>query len=231
MRYEFGIEQTYQWIAACHGGKAANILDIGAGQGRLASRLRAEGFKVTAIDRSENAVAKVNDAGVNVLHADALNFTSYERFELATLVMCAHHLHPLDKALAQVVRNLAPLGQLAIEDFALEDVDFQTAKWFYELRSELCGDENPGDPIRQWQEEHIHEPKLNSGEQIIAAVRVHFEILAIERTPYFYKYLAAKALDTKWRGDLAKKLFAQESELIAIGSIRPIGLRLHARLF
>ena len=226
MRYAFGTEQTFQWIAKFLNDKKSTILDVGAGQGRLAARLRSEGFNVTAIDRSEKAIAKAAEAGVNVLQADALQFLSKERFDLAVLVMCAHHLHPIDAAFKQVAKNLKPGGQLMIEDFALEDVDAATAKWFYNLRSNLCGDAVPADPLLRWQEEHVHEPKLYSGNQIINAVEAVFNNVRVEHTPYFYKYLAAKALDEKWRDGLAEQLFAQESELIAEGRIRPIGLRI-----
>lgn len=102
------------------------ILDIGAGDGRLARPLAEDGHHVVAIDRDPQAVAICTDAGIDARLADALDPGALESIEPpfdAALCLGNTLLEFADPdaaiALLQgLERLLAPGGFLAIDAFA-----------------------------------------------------------------------------------------------------------------
>jgi len=82
--------------------------------------------------------------------------------------------------------------------------------------------------LKEWWREHgdEHHP-FNRGEAILAAVRERFEVLHVERGPYFYRYLADRIAEHTGV-DHGAALFDLEQRLIAGGRIKALELRIVA---
>ena len=92
---------------------AGTALDVGAGEGRNARWLASRGWRVTATDFSDAAVAGMRAlAGVDVVVADATRWRAPEPVDLA--VLCYLQLPPeaLAAAIARAAESLAPGGTL-----------------------------------------------------------------------------------------------------------------------
>ena len=82
------------------------ILEVGAGRGEVARRLRAAGHSVTAIDSSADAVRAAADDGIEVTHADFMEFQA-DPFDAVVFTRSLHHLNPLQPNVLEVpVREL-----------------------------------------------------------------------------------------------------------------------------
>ena len=110
----------YRHIARRSGGR---VLDLGAGTGRVAAALAADGVEVVALERSAAmrtaGASRCKAAGVRVLDADLRNFHLDEPFDL---IICAlstfqHLLTRADQlaALGCMRRHLAPDGLVVID--------------------------------------------------------------------------------------------------------------------
>jgi len=104
---------------------AADVLDLGAGTGRVATHLARRGHRVWALDHDEvlvdvlRARAEAEEAGVTGAVADARNFSLPNRFGLICAPMQLAHLFTGDERssmLASVASHLEPGG---IAAFAL----------------------------------------------------------------------------------------------------------------
>lgn len=114
--------EMWRQIAAAH--QPARILELGAGAGRVALPLAADGHHVAAVDASPAMLAlgcePMRDAGIHIIQADIRDLpTDLGEFNL---VICAlgtfqHLLTRADQlaALTAAARLLAPNGQLALD--------------------------------------------------------------------------------------------------------------------
>lgn len=222
MKDAFARAETLRFIGA-HTRPGARILDAGAGRGALAALLRAQGFDVTAIDRSEKSVAAAAAAGIEVTLADLRNDVPGPPFDTIVLSMVAHHLNPLAPTLARLTSRLAPGGALLIEDFGVDLVDADAAHWFYERRVALGGPPTSGSetaPLALWNAEHFADPPLHSSVTLMAAADPLGA--TVERVPYLYRYLSATAGDTHWTPSLGERLFAEEGARFRFSGLRLI---------
>lgn len=88
------------------------ILDFGAGFGYIARGLAAHGYRVTVLEKSANAVASMQQAGMRVV--DSLDALQQERFDAIALWHVLEHIdHPLE-ALQSLRRLLNPGGSFLI---------------------------------------------------------------------------------------------------------------------
>src|SRR5687768_4192415 len=77
---------------------AATVLEVGAGDGRLAARLLARGFSMKAVDVDEEAVAGSVARGIDAVRMDYFDVRG--RFDALLFTRSFHHLWPLDAAVA-----------------------------------------------------------------------------------------------------------------------------------
>jgi SAM-dependent methyltransferase len=107
------------WIELARGA-GGPVLDVGAGTGRVALRLAAAGFEVTALDRDPELLAvlseRAEEAGLDIetVVADAAGFELPRRFALIAVPMQTLQLLPeRDGFFAAAARALLPGGLVA----------------------------------------------------------------------------------------------------------------------
>ncbi len=121
------------------------ILEVGAGDGRLARALQDAGHHVTAIDLDRRCVAEARQRGVDAHFANWLEYppTSAEHedseataappapFDAVLFSRSLHHIAPLDTAVARAVAPaiLVPGGRIIVEDFSFAAMDRATLRW------------------------------------------------------------------------------------------------------
>jgi SAM-dependent methyltransferase len=107
---ELDEEQTL--LAAVAEVRPRRVLDVGCGDGRLASLYGAA--EVICVDSSEAAVAAARARGLDARLADAeqLPFAD-ESFDVVTASHMLYHVPDQDRALAEFVRVLRPAGRFA----------------------------------------------------------------------------------------------------------------------
>lgn len=233
----------------------AKVLEVGAGNGRLAARLGAAGWRVKAIDVDAEAVEAAQAAGVDAARVDFFELGG-DRFDALLFTRSFHHLSPLSAAIAQTRALLAPGGTLVLDEFAHDEIDLTSAAWFYDVQAllEEAGvlaadhrrgrhgqpghhdhhhreDEQspPSTPLERWQRRLAHDPPLHGGQAMVAALEADFEVQSIQRLPYLYRYLAERLPPDEQGVRLFQRVHALEEERIALGLLVPIGMRIVAR--
>jgi SAM-dependent methyltransferase len=214
------------------------VLDVGCGRGALAERLGSLGLDVIALDRDAEAVRQTRERGVETVESGFLDYHGGP-FDAVLFARSLHHLDPLDDALDQARRLLAPGGRIVAEEFAIESMDRGTARWFFDLRSvvEAAGlmavDEAAGpadgDPLERWFAAHAAVRPLHTGAEMRAGLARRFERVEKRSAPYLYRVFADR-IDQDPRGlSVAARILELERRGIAEGLLVPLGLRMVAR--
>jgi SAM-dependent methyltransferase len=229
--------ETARFVLSALPLEAHRILDVGCGDGAVAARLKARGMQVTAIDSDRDAVALARKAGVEAVEADILTFEALP-FDAVLFSRSLHHVQPLAEAVARARDLVRPEGALIAEELAVERMDRETARWFYELQSLL---ETAGvlrhdpdaavltaSPLERWYAEH-QARHVQEGEDMLVAIGRRFQIRRSERGPHLYRYLCER-LEAGDRGlRVAHWALEVESLRIAERSLAAVGLRIVAR--
>jgi SAM-dependent methyltransferase len=226
------LSEQHAFVTRAIDGGARRVLEVGAGRGRLARRLQADGLSVTALDLSPSTSDSA--PGVRWVHGDFLAFED-EPFDAVLFTASLHHINPLDAALARAGALLAPGGVLVVDDFDLDAPDEATARWFYEVQELLAaagayaaGHEHAphGGPLERWRQEHEHHgAPLHTGRAMLAGIEMGFASMAKTRGPYLYRYICRGTSNL----GVAQHVLSVETRRIADGSLQPIGLRVIAR--
>ncbi len=235
---DLGVDQVLAFLRRIVPPPPARILDAGCGRGDLACRLAAEGFEVTALDNSADAVRAARAAGVAAVHADFLDHTD-GFYDVVLFARSLHHMHPLPDTVAHASELLRPDGRLVAVEFARERADRQTATWFYDVRALLLeagvldiAEEgaSPGDPLDRWRADHFptDSPPLHTGGTVVAEITRRFEVIETADIPYLYWHLSRWLEDTSRGWNVARRLFEIEIRRIADGLLMPVGFRLAA---
>lgn len=235
---DLGVEQVLSFLRRVVPPPPARILDAGCGRGDLACRLAAEGFEVTALDNSADAVRAAREAGVAAVHADFLDHRD-GCYDVVLFARSLHHMHPLPDTVAHASGLLRPEGRLVAVEFARERADRKTAAWFYDVRAllweagvleiaEECA--SPGDPLDRWRADHFptDSPPLHTAGAMMEEITRRFEVIETADVPYLYWHLSRWLEDTPRGGDVARRLFEIEIRRIADGLLNPVGFRLSA---
>jgi SAM-dependent methyltransferase len=234
---EIPIEQTQQFLDRVLPSRRPRILEVGCGNGAVTERLQAKGIAVTAIDHSLEAVGAAQQRGVDAVSADFFEYQGGP-FDVVLFSRSLHHLAPLEKALEITHSLLAPGGLLVAEEFAIEAVDLETARWFFEL-SDLLENASllTGAPafvaassqLERWHAEHAPHQPIHRGQDMIIGVGTRFQMLVQEPAPYLYRYVSERIEDSDRGARIVHWMLDVESLRIAGGSLRAAGLRLVAR--
>jgi SAM-dependent methyltransferase len=237
---DLGVDQALTFLRRVIPPPPARILDAGCGQGDLAGRLAAEGYQVTALDSSSDAVRAAREAGVPAIHGDFLDHRE-AAYDAVLFIRSLHHMHPLPAAVARASELLRTGGVLVAVEFARERADRTTASWFYDVRALLREtglleieeeDAPPADPLERWRADHLERDghPLHTGGAMMVEIMRRFEAVAAEDVPYLYWYLARWLRDTPQACGVARRLLEIEIRRIAAGMLAPVGWRLAATL-
>ncbi len=217
----------------------SRILEVGCGNGRLASALVADGHAVVAIDSNGELVEKARKRGVDARRArfpELPTTASDGRFDAILFTRSLHHIEALDGACRRARALLAPGGVVVVEDWAWEEIDARTAEWAYGtfgvLRAAGLAPQDEfvacADPRADWLRER-REHGLHAGRTERDALAKELEILREERAPYFFRYAVRFLMEDPRRDAVASAVLEAARRGIAAGAIVPIGLRLVAR--
>lgn len=194
------------WVRAQLPLPPALVLEVGAGDGSLARKLRAAGYDVTAIDPK----AETPDVEPVAL----ADLSDPERpFEAVVAVLSLHHVEPLRESVERLAAVTAPQAWLLLDEFDASALDERAAGWWLEQRRARGGDEPEGpaalvDTMRA---------KVHSIELLVGALSPWFDVGEPLRGTYLYR----------WKLD--ESLRQMEERAVAAGELPPTGVRITAR--
>jgi SAM-dependent methyltransferase len=177
------------------------LLEIGAGNGELASVLADAGYTVTAIDPAAEPDSHVNR--LSLLDARGA-------FDAAVAVVSLHHVDPLDESCAHLATLIPAGGHLVIDEIDVDRYDERAARWWLAQRESMGQPHEDSDPAAMVRglREHVH-----SLVDVRAALRPYFEIGQPVRVAYLHRW------------ELRPSLREPELELIAEGLLPAVGAR------
>jgi 2-polyprenyl-3-methyl-5-hydroxy-6-metoxy-1,4-benzoquinol methylase len=109
--------ETVMFLAS-HIPAGAEILEIGCGEGLVASELFRRGYRVTGLDSDPALIGKAQNRGVSTVIASWPEFGSSASFDAIAFTRSLHHINPLLQAVGRARELLSPIGSLLIEDIA-----------------------------------------------------------------------------------------------------------------
>jgi SAM-dependent methyltransferase len=180
----------------------ARVLEVGAGDGALATHLRGLGYDVLAIDPASET-AEVAAVALHELPEPP------EPFDAAVAVVSLHHVEPLRESCERLVSVVRPGGRLVIDEMDVERFDERAAGWWIAQRTALGEppERSPAAMVEHYRG-HLHALARVTGE-----LGDGFALGEPVRGAYLHRW---------WVG---KDLRAAEEELIAAGSLPATGAR------
>lgn len=229
---------TLDFLQSVLPGVPKHIIEVGCGDGELASHLQAAGYTVTALDHDEDAVNAAQTRGVQAIYANWLTWQP-QSADVVLFTRSLHHLDDVDLALQKASDCLAGGGMIFAEDFAFSDTSAATAQWLKDqaqtLLNELQQAPDPDsfvelilradDPLPAWYGDHDHIHPAAVMEAAFARIDPDFSATPC---PYLFRYLVT-GFDLP-PGRLCVRLLKAEQRAIECGNILPIGRRFVARL-
>lgn len=217
----------------------SKIIEVGCGAGQVAAELARSGYDIIGIDADGDAIARARLLGVKAIHAEWPDVES-GLVDAILFTRSLHHVRDLHAAVAKIPECLSSGGIVLVEDFSIEEIDSAALGWFtnavkgHDGRALISGEASKfvadlletDDPLHDWRREHHHE--LHTATQMISAIEREFEVLAIQRVPYLYRYLIDALPQTVDAAMFAKDIFQQESRFATEGMFIPAGLRIVA---
>jgi 2-polyprenyl-3-methyl-5-hydroxy-6-metoxy-1,4-benzoquinol methylase len=181
----------------------AHVLEVGAGQGELAARLRDGGYEVTAIDPAADEDGPVTRAALLDVEGT---------FDSAVAVVSLHHVEPLEQSCAHLATLVRPGGVLVVDEFDVARLDERAAQWWLcQRRAAGSADDHDAASLIAFMRHHVH--ALNA---VLAALAPHFVLGAAVPGAYLHRW------------NLDPGLRAVEERLIARGSLPATGARVVA---
>ena len=179
----------------------ARILEVGAGEGRLAQHLREAGHDVLAID-PEPGGPGVDRVSLHELDEPPASFAA------AVAVVSLHHVEPLPESVDRLASLLAPGGTLVVDEFDVAAFDTTAAGWWLEQRgAEHVKGRTAADLVGE------HRSHLHPVERIVETLQPAFRVGLPIRGAYLYRW------------DLDESLRPVEERLIAERRLPAVGVR------
>ena len=236
---ELCLQQTIRFLEGALPPPPCRVLEVGCGSGEVAAQLSKRGYSVTGIDSSAEAAADCRAHGVYAIEGDFLSFPGPDPFDALLFTRSLHHIENPAQAAGHAHKLLKPGGRVVAEEFAVERMDNDTARWFYELCSllEAAGLMKPdpaqdplaSSPLDRWFREHDHDGPIHAGEDMLVALGTRFDLERVESAPYLFRYFCER-METSDRGArVAKWVFELESLRIVEPTLRAVGLRMVGR--
>ena len=113
----------YDFVVSLIPAAPARILEVGCGDGQLASALAASGHAVTAVDPR----APESEIFRRIAFEE---FSDQDEFDAVVASVSLHHIDDLGAALDKIVNFLQPGGVFILEEFAKERIAGATARWW-----------------------------------------------------------------------------------------------------
>ena len=236
---ELCLQQTMRFLEGALPKPPCRVLEVGCGSGEVSAKLNDRGYLLTGLDLSAEAVADCRARGVHAIEGDFLTSRFPDLFDVLLFTRSLHHIDPPAKAAGHAYALLKPGGHIVAEEFAVERMDIDTARWFYELCSllEAAGlmapdpgrDPLAASPLDRWFRDHEMESPVSAGEDMLVALGTRFDLERVESSPYLFRYLCER-IEAGDRGSrVARWLFELESLRIAEPTLRAVGLRVVGR--
>ena len=236
---ELCIEETLRFLDGALPKPPCRVLEVGCGSGAIAARLAGRGYQLTGLDASAEAIADCRARGVQAVEGDFLSYRGGEPFDALLFTRSLHHIESPAKAAERAHALLKPGGRIVAEEFAIERMDNDTARWFYELRSllEAAGLMSPdpgGEPLAataldRWFQDHEPENPVHAGEDMLMALGTRFELERVETAPYLFRYVSERIEPSDRGTRVAHWVFELESLRIVEATLRAVGLRVVGR--
>jgi len=236
---ELCIEETLRFLDGALPRPPCRVLEVGCGSGAIAARLAGRGYNVTGLDASAEAVADCRARGVQAEEGDFLSYRGGDPYDALLFTRSLHHIESPAKAAERSHALLKPGGRIVAEEFAIERMDNDTARWFYELRSllEAAGlmSPDPGGeplaatPLDRWFQDHESENPVHAGEDMLMALGTRFELDRVETVPYLFRYVSERIEPSDRGTRVSHWVFELESLRIVEATLRAVGLRVVGR--
>jgi len=194
------------WVRE-HSAPPACLLEVGCGDGELARNLARGGYDVTAIDPEA-------PAGEIFQTTSLEDFTSNTPFDVVVANRSLHHIADLSEALKKIHSLLVPGGPLLLNEFAWDQMDERTARWYLSQATEHRHEDAsllPGRFPDAWIEEH---DGLHDSGTMRRALGELFDELIFNWVPYIAEHYFKRP-----------DVIAREEDLIQSDSIGPLGFR------
>lgn len=229
-------DEVAQFVLQALRGVEGRVLEVGAGNGALASRLRSHGIELDAIDKSPSAVAEAEADGEEVTEADWLDWHTAP-YAAVVFTRSLHHIEPLELAVAHIA-EVAPGGLVIGDEHAAEDLDERGAQLLGDARALLSAagmttalTSFAVDPLAAHRYRTTVEHPISTGAAVLQCLGDHAEVLHLERTPFVARFVT-QFLDASHprAAEVSAALVDIEHARIDAGLMPAIGFRFIARL-
>jgi 2-polyprenyl-3-methyl-5-hydroxy-6-metoxy-1,4-benzoquinol methylase len=197
---------SFEWVREGLPPAPARVLEVGAGEGEVAARLRELGYEVGAIDPRGGAEGVEQRALIDLEASDG-------SFDAAVAVLSLHHVDPLDASLSRLASAVRIGGALLVDEFDVAAFDRRAAAWllarWHDQGREVHSDAGAlGADVR----DHLH-PVAEIRKRLGVA---GFDCGEVELVPYLHRW------------HLEPGLLDEEAQLIASGELPATGARFRA---
>lgn len=203
MPLPFSLHHSLNFITGHLPRNESHILEVGCGEGGLAQALQDQGYRLSALDQSEDCVEKARTKGVAACQASWPDCESRlsEEFDAVLFVRSLHHVEDLQASVERAFSVLKPGGVLLVEDFAFTETPLTTMQWFKSRLAALTADHkinipdnsfchlllNSIRPEQVWYHDHL--PHIHPLGRMYREILVQFDQCHLEHVPYLYRYI------------------------------------------